>query len=154
MIKRLSLGREDGVAVLAEGLAEIMDPADLTALASVARDDHGHAALADLDLGRVLREEVLKRVKPYGLTPTIRVKDLGFELRCADPIPFDMEYCRELGACAAEFLMGGGTGAMISIVNGEFSPMPFTTILDPVSQRTKVRMVDVTAGTYRIARRQ
>jgi ATP-dependent phosphofructokinase / diphosphate-dependent phosphofructokinase len=152
MIKRLSLGREDGVAVLAEGLAEVIDPDDLSALASVARDEHGHAALADLNLGRVLKEEVLKRVKPYGLTPTIRVKDLGFELRCADPIPFDMEYCRELGACAAEFLMGGGTGAMISIVNGEFSPMPFTTILDPVSQRTKVRRVDVTAGAYRIAR--
>ena len=153
IIKRLSQGHEDGVAVLAEGLAEIMDPDDLTALASVARDDHGHPALADLDLGRVLKEEVLKRLKPCGLAPTIRLKDLGFELRCADPIPFDMEYCRELGASAAEFLIGGGTGAMVSIVNGEFSPMPFDRILDPATQRARVRMVDVTAGTYRIARR-
>lgn len=153
MIKRLSLGREDGVAVLAEGLAEVIHPDDLSALASVSRDEHGHAALADLNLSRVLKEEVLKRVKPYGLTPTIRVKDLGFELRCADPIPFDMEYCRELGACAAEFLIGGGTGAMVSIVNGEFSPIPFDRILDPATQRTRVRMVDVSAGAYQIARR-
>ncbi len=153
IIKRLSQGREDGVAVLAEGLAEVMNPDDLTALASVARDEHGHVELADLDLGRALKEEVLNRLKPYGLTPTIRLKDLGFELRCADPIPFDMEYCRELGYCAAEFLLGGGTGAMVSIVNGEFAPMPFNTILDPVTQRTRVRMVDVTAGPYRIARR-
>jgi 6-phosphofructokinase 1 len=153
IIKRLSQGREDGVAVVAEGVAEVMNPDDFTALASVSRDEHGHVELADLDLGRALKEEVLKRLKPYGLSPTIRTKDLGFELRCADPIPFDMEYCRELGYCAAEFLISGGTGAMVSIVNGKFSPMPFDTILDPATQRTRVRMVDVSAEPYRIARR-
>lgn len=153
IVKRLSQGREDGVAVIAEGVAEVMNPDDFTALASVARDEHGHVELADLDLGRALKEEVLRRLKPYGLTPTIRLKDLGFELRCADPIPFDMEYCRELGCCAAEFLISGGTGAMVSIVNGKFSPMPFDTILDPATKRTRVRMVDIAAEPYRIARR-
>ena len=153
MIKRLAQGREDGVAVIAEGVAEIITPEDFTALASVARDEHGHVELADLDFGRALKEEVLKRLAPYGLAPTIRLKDLGFELRCEDPIPFDMEYCRDLGCCAAEFLMSGGTGAMVSIVNGEFSPIPFDRIVDPTTQRTRVRMVDVAAGSYRIARR-
>jgi len=153
IIKRLSEGREDGVAVLAEGVAEVMNPDDFTAIESVTRDEHGHVELADLDLGRALKEAVLKQLAPYGLAPTIRLKDLGFELRCADPIPFDMEYCRDLGCCAAEFLIGGGTGAMVSIVNGEFSPIPFATILDPATQRTRVRMVDVTAESYQIARR-
>ena len=41
IIKRLSEGREDGVAVIAEGLAEIMNPDDFAALASVSRDEHG-----------------------------------------------------------------------------------------------------------------
>ena len=153
IIKRLSQGREDGVAVLAEGIAEVISPDDLTALASVTRDEHGHVELADLDLGRALKEEVLKRLAPYGLTPTIRLKDLGFELRCADPIPFDMEYCRDLGCGAAELLIGGGTGAMVSIVNGKFSPIPFDNILDPSTQRTRVRMVDTSAESYLVARR-
>lgn len=153
IIKRLSEGHEDGVAVIAEGLAEIMNPDDFAALASVSRDEHGHVELADLDLGRALKEEVLKRLAPYGLAPTIRLKDIGFELRCADPIPFDMEYCRDLGCCAADFLMAGGTGAMVSVVNGTFAPIPFDTILDPVTQRTRVRMVDIAAESYRIARR-
>jgi 6-phosphofructokinase 1 len=153
IVKRLSQGREDGVAVIAEGLAEIMNPEDFGALASVSRDEHGHVELADLDLGRALKEEVLKRLKPCSLAPTIRLKDLGFELRCADPIPFDMEYCRDLGCCAAEFLISGGTGAMVSVVNGKFSPIPFNSILDPATQRTRVRMVDVAAEPYRIARR-
>lgn len=153
IIKRLSQGREDGVAVLAEGLAEVMNPDDFAALASVSRDEHGHVELADLDLGRALKEEVLKRLAPYGLAPTIRLKDLGFELRCADPIPFDMEYCRDLGCCAADFLLAGGTGAMVSVVNGAFAPIPFDNILDPVTQRTRVRMVDIATESYRIARR-
>jgi 6-phosphofructokinase 1 len=153
IIKRLSQGREDGVAVIAEGLAEVMNPDDFSALGSVSRDEHGHVELADLDFGRALKEEVLKRLAPYGLAPTIRLKDLGFELRCADPIPFDMEYCRDLGCCAAEFLIAGGTGAMVSVVNGQFAPIPFDRILDPATQRTRVRMVDIAAESYRIARR-
>ncbi len=95
IIKRLSTGREDGVAVLAEGLAEVMDPGEFAELASIQRDEHGHVELADLDLSEVLKQEVLRRLAPYGVTPTIRRKDIGFELRCADPIPFDMEYCRD-----------------------------------------------------------
>jgi 6-phosphofructokinase 1 len=149
----MSQDREDGVAVLAEGIAEVMDPADFSALGSVSRDEHGHVELAELDVGRVLKEAVLKCLKPYCLVPTIRVKDLGFELRCADPIPFDMEYCRDLGCHAAEYLLSGGTGMMVSIVNGKFSPIPFDAIVDPATQRTTVRMVDVTAEHYRIARR-
>lgn len=153
IIKRLAQGREDGVVVLAEGLAEIIAPQDLAAVSTVSRDEHGHMELAELDLGRVLKGEVVKRLALCSLAPRIRVKDIGFELRCADPIPFDMEYCRDLGCCAAEYLMSGGTGAMVSIVEGKFRPMPFHGILDPVTGRTRVRMVDIEAESYRIARR-
>ena len=152
IIKRLSTGREDGVAVLAEGLAEVMDPQDLTELESIRHDEHGHIELADLDLGRVLKEAVLKQLAPYDLAPTIRVKDLGFELRCAHPIPFDMEYCRDLGCCAAELLLKGGSGAMVSIVNGRFTPIPFDAILDPTTKRARVRMVDIESESYLVAR--
>ncbi|MEO6308867.1 MAG: hypothetical protein ABIO96_11850, partial [Nitrospiraceae bacterium] len=72
--------------------------------------------------------------------------------RCADPIPFDMEYTRDLGYCAAQFLLDGGTAAMVSIQNGRFTPISFKQMLDPVSGRAKVRMVDVTAQSYQIAR--
>jgi len=153
IVKRLSDAREDGVAVLAEGIAEVMDPQDLTALESVKRDEHWHIELAELAVGELLQEEVLKRLAPYGLTPKIRVKDLGYELRCADPIPYDMEYCRDLGYWAAEFLLNGGTGAMVAVVNGRLATIPFDQILDPVTKRTRVRMVDVESESYQIARR-
>jgi ATP-dependent phosphofructokinase / diphosphate-dependent phosphofructokinase len=153
MIKRLSGGRSDGVVVLAEGLIEMLDPGDLGGLDHVERDEHGNLRLADVDIGDVLRREVMRGMKALGLVTTIVAKNVGYELRCADPIPFDMEYTRDLGYCAAQFLLDGGTAAMVSIQNGQFMPIPFKEMVDPVSGRAKVRMVDVTAQSYQIARR-
>jgi len=152
MIKRLSTGRSDGVVVLAEGLIEMLDPRDLGGLDHVERDEHGHLRLADVDIGDVLRREVTKGLNALGLATSIVAKNVGYELRCADPIPFDMEYTRDLGYCAAQFLLDGGTAAMVSIQNGRFTPIPFKQMVDPVSGRAKVRMVDITAQSYQIAR--
>ncbi|HKQ35753.1 MAG TPA: diphosphate--fructose-6-phosphate 1-phosphotransferase, partial [Nitrospiraceae bacterium] len=152
MIKRLSEGRSDGVLVLAEGLIEILDPRDLGGLDHVERDEHGNLRLADVDIGDVLRREVTKGMKALGLAISIVAKNVGYELRSADPIPFDMEYTRDLGFCAAQFLLDGGTAAMVSIQNGRFTPIPFKHMVDPVSGRAKVRMVDITAQSYQIAR--
>ena len=152
MIKRLNRGRSDGVVVLAEGLIEILDPQDLGGLDHVERDEHGHLRLADVDIGDVLRREVTKGMNTLGLATSIVAKNIGYELRCADPIPFDMEYTRDLGYCAAQFLLDGGTAAMVSIHNGRFTPIPFRQMLDPISGRTRVRMVDITAQSYQIAR--
>jgi len=152
MIKRLSEGRSDGVIVLAEGLIEMLDPRDLGGLDHVERDEHGNLRLADVDIGDVLRYEVTRGMKALGLVTTIVAKNVGYELRCADPIPFDMEYTRDLGYCAAQFLLDGGTAAMVSIQNGQFMPIPFKEMIDPASGKAKVRMVDVTAQSYQIAR--
>src|SRR5206468_3256817 len=153
MIKRLSGGRSDGVVVLAEGLIEILDPRDLGGLDHVERDEHGHLRLADVDIGDVLRREVTKGMKALGLSSSIVSKNVGYELRCADPIPFDMEYTRDLGYCAAQFLLDGGSNAMVTLVDGRFSPMPFDEMLDPATGRTRVRLVDTSSEQYQIARR-
>jgi 6-phosphofructokinase 1 len=151
MIKRLSGGRSDGVVVLAEGLIEMLDPRDLGGLDHVERDEHGHLRLAEVDIGDVLRREVTKGMKELGLAMTVVAKNVGYELRCADPIPFDMEYTRDLGYCAAQFLLDGGTAAMVSIQDGRCMPISFKQMVDPVTGRAKVRMVDITAQSYQIA---
>ena len=153
IIKRAGEGRFDGVAVLAEGLVEVLDPQDLGGLDHVERDQHGHIRLSEIDIGDVLKREVSKVLGGFGLTTTIVPKDVGYELRCADPIPFDMEYTRDLGYCAAQFLLDGGNAAMVSIQQGRFTPIPFKQMLDPATGRAKVRMVDVASESYQIARR-
>lgn len=152
MLKRLGRGRSDGVVVLAEGLVEMLDPEDLGGIEHVERDEHGHLRLGDVDIGDVLRREVTKALKAVGLSTTIVAKNVGYELRCADPIPYDIEYTRDLGYCAAQYLLEGGTAAMVSIQNGRFTPIPFNEMVDPVSGRAKVRMVDTSSQSYQIAR--
>ena len=88
-----------------------------------------------------------------GLKSTIAAKNIGYELRCADPIPTDMEYTRDLGYCAAKYLLAGGHAAMISMQGGHFVPIPFSEMLDPHTGRTRVRLVDTSSTRYGIARR-
>jgi 6-phosphofructokinase 1 len=64
-----------------------------------------------------------------------------------------MEYTRDLGYCAAKYLLSGGSAVMISIQGGQFVPIPFTAMVDPVTGRTRVRHVDILSTRYAIARR-
>jgi len=153
IIKRQSLGRLDGVAVIAEGVSLAIDPRDFAEATNAERDEHGHIRLAEVNLGEILKSHVSARLKELGLKTTIAEKNIGYELRCADPIPFDIEYTRDLGYCAAKFLIEGGSAAMISLQGGQFVPVPFAEMVDPQTGRTRVRLVDINSTRYAIARR-
>lgn len=153
VIKRLAQGRRDGVAVLAEGLAESIPESELSRLGTLVRDEHDHIRFSELDLGRGVKQLVEERLKRLGIKITIVSKDIGYELRCADPIPADIEYTRDLGYCAAKYLFEGGNAAMVSLQGGHFVPIPFARMLDPVTGKTRVRMVDIHSTRYGISRR-
>jgi 6-phosphofructokinase 1 len=153
ILKRQSLGQRHGVAVIAEGVVEAIRSEDLTLLKDVDHDEHGHLRLAEVDIGQILKDAVQDRLKQLKLKPSIIAKDIGYELRCADPIPYDMEYTRDLGYCAAKYLLAGGHGAMVSMQGGHFVPVPFSQLLDPATGRTRVRLVDISSARYAIARR-
>ena len=153
IVKRLSYGRRDGVAVIAEGLVLDIDPGDLAQLNDVERDAHGHVRIAEVNIGEILKSEVQKRLRAFDLKTTIAAKNIGYELRCADPIPMDMEYTRDLGYCAAKYLMTGGNAAMISMQAGHFVPIPFKEMIDSQTGRTRLRLVDINSTRYAIARR-
>ena len=153
IIKRISYGRPDGVAVIAEGLVERFDQKDLQQLLDIERDEHGNMRIDEINFGEILKEGVKKRLKEFDIKMTIVAKNIGYELRCADPIPYDMEYCRDLGYMAAKFLFDGGSGALVSIQDGKFVPMYFKDILDSKTKRMKVRMVDIESESYYVANR-
>ena len=153
IIKRLSYGRRDGVAIIAEGVVMDVAPEDLEGIQEVERDAHGHLRIAEVNIGEILKSQVTARLKELGITATTVAKNIGYELRCADPVPYDMEYARDLGYCAARFLIAGGNAAMISTQSGHFVPVPFTQMMDADTGRTRVRLVDITSTRYAIARR-
>ena len=153
ILKRLSYGRRDGVAVIAEGVVLDLDPEDLAQLHDVERDAHGHVRIAEVNIGEILKSEVQARLRQLGIKTTIAAKNIGYELRCADPIPMDMEYTRDLGYCATKYLIGGGNAAMISMQGGHFVPIPFSEMIDAQTGRTRVRLVNINSTRYAIARR-
>lgn len=152
IVKRASMGHDNGVAIIAEGIAERLDPATLPAASSLKRDAYGNIHIADIPLGALLRERVREGLKEIGVSVNVVAKDIGYELRCAKPVPFDTEYTRTLGYGAVRYLLGGGSGALIAITGGRVTPVELPQLLDPETGRIRVRMVDVTTESYRVAR--
>lgn len=151
VIKRLSAGRNYGVAIIAEGLAERFAIEELEKMGKIEYDQHGHIRLAELDIGRILKDELKKGLKEFGISTTVVDKDIGYELRSAAPVAFDIEYTRDLGYSAALYLLQGGSGHMASIQNGSFVPIPFQEMIDPATAKTQIRMVDVNTQSYEVA---
>jgi ATP-dependent phosphofructokinase / diphosphate-dependent phosphofructokinase len=145
ILKRRVQGRDHGVALLSEGIADGLDPASLGA---VERDGYGNVRLSELDLGRLLKERVAASLAARSLKTTIVAKDLGYELRCAPPGGYDIQYCRSLGYWAIHFLLEGHTAAMVTIQGGKLIPVPFTDMVEPATGRIRVRMVDVSSEMY------
>jgi 6-phosphofructokinase 1 len=159
MLKRVAHGRPFGVAVLSEGIALRLTQEDLAkAMPDVDRDEHGHIRLAELELHRVLAKLVKDRFKARNQKVTIEGKSIGYELRCAAPIPFDIEYTRDLGYGAVDYLRGlfetgsEEPGAMITIQEGHLEPLAFGAFSDPETGRVRTREVDTSSMSYRTAR--
>jgi len=153
ILKNTAEGRAYGVIVLAEGLGESIDPADLAELPDLPRDEHGHLRLAEFPLGALVRERVQHALDEHGIKATIVVKDVGYECRCVSPCAYDQEYTRELGAGAVETLLGGQGHVMITRQNGKIVPIPFDELIDPKTGKTAVRMLDTSTEAFATALR-
>ena len=151
VIYRVAEGKPYGVALVAEGVMEQMALEDLRELDYVERDTHGHICLSEINFSDILKREMDKELKKLDLHVRITSKDLGYELRCADPIAFDIDYTRSLGEAAVAFLLDGGTNATITIRGTRVVPIPFAEMMDPETGRTKVRLVNVDSFIYHSA---
>jgi|SaaInl7_200m_RNA_FD_contig_21_456184_length_2963_multi_15_in_0_out_0_2 ATP-dependent phosphofructokinase / diphosphate-dependent phosphofructokinase len=156
MLKRRVQGRSDGVALIAEGIAERLDPEELKDIpgVEVEYDPHGHIELREIPLATILKRRIEERFAKRGDKMTAVGVTLGYELRCAAPIPFDCEYVRDLGWGAVDYLLSDdySGGAIVSLDGGRIRPIPFDEMMDPETGRTQVRMVDVKTESYRVAR--
>ena len=161
IIKRRALWqRNDGVALIAEGLLERMPVEELTSIEGVQiqHDSYGHLRLAELDLAYILKNIVERRFAARGESFTIVHKTVGYELRCAPPIAFDCEYVKTLGYGAIEFLLNpteriaNVNGALVCIDRGELKYLKFADLLDPKTKKTSVRHVDLSKPSYKVAR--
>jgi ATP-dependent phosphofructokinase / diphosphate-dependent phosphofructokinase len=154
ILKRHAAGQQNGVVVLAEGLAEKLDESSIPEIQNAERDPHGHVRYAELDFAGIIKRALKERLAQFGLgSLTVVEKNVGYELRCAPPISFDQEYTRVLGYGLVDFLMSGGTEAMISRQRDNLVPIPFSEMVDPSTGKVRVRFVNTSSGIYKTVRR-
>ncbi len=158
MHKSKAMGRDYGVAVVAEGIGELLvRELEGRPYVEITRDKSNNLRLAEVPLALILKRELQARFKARGQKPTIVDITIGYELRCAPPIAFDAEYVQQLGWAAVQYVLGqrpawGTGGALMAIRAGKVEPIPFSRILDPQTGKTAVRRVDVTSDAYLAAR--
>ena len=153
IIKRRAMGRDYGVAILAEGISEKFDIEELKEHEEIEKNEKGELKLSEIQLGRVLKDFVNKTLSELDIEVGIVDKNIGYELRAANPIPFDVEYTRNLGYGAVRFLLRGGTGSMIVSFEGNLRPVPFVEMIDYKTGKAKIRTVDINTETYEVARK-
>jgi len=157
-IVRTMRAREDkdnkrfGVIVIAEGLAEYLPSKYLE---GVPRDDHGHIAISQIDLGLMMARLVAKEYQEQtGRKRKVTGLQLGYEARCARPQAIDVILGSQLGVGAYRALVEQRlNGVMVSVAGQmQLHYVPFEELVDPETLVTKVRRIDRDSDFHKLAR--
>ena len=153
MLARERDGKEYGVIVVAEGLAEYL-PMDV--IKDVKRDEHGHIAVAQVKLYERVMDLIDQRyqARTGGRKRRLRALQLGYESRCAQPTAFDAMLGSQLGVGAYRALAEKNLdGVMVSIKGQlELCYVPFELLVHPETLVTVVRHIEPGSDFHRLAR--
>jgi ATP-dependent phosphofructokinase / diphosphate-dependent phosphofructokinase len=145
-------GKQYGVIVMAEGLAEYL-PAK--SLEGITRDEHGHISITDVQLGRMFAKLVAAEYKKQtGRTRKVVGLQLGYEARCAKPHAFDVMLGSQLGVGGYRALAERGLNGVMVSVSGQLdlNYVPFEELVDPNTLVTVVRYVERGSDFHSLAR--
>lgn len=151
VIKRLWMGKSHGVVVMAEGIVEILD--ELEELGHLEKDDIGRLNLAQSNIAEIVRKKLYNKLKEKGIDVKIIEKHIGYELRSAPPIPYDLKYTRDLGYSAIKFLLEGGNRSMLALKQGRMTPLRFDDLMDKKTGATRIRFVDTNTESYEVSQK-
>lgn len=145
-------GKQYGVIVLAEGLAEYLPSKQLE---GIPRDEHGHISIAQVQLGKMFSKLVADEFKRQtGHSRKVVGLQLGYEVRCAKPHAFDVMLGSQLGVGAYRALAERGLNGVMVSVSGQLdlNYVPFEELVDPNTLVTVVRYVERGSDFHRLAR--
>ncbi len=152
MLAREDEGKEYGVIVIAEGVAEYLP---FSYVEGVERDDHGHINISKVNLFRVMSNAVEKCYeKKTGRVRLVKGLQLGYEARCAKPHAFDAMLGSQLGVGAFRALVERKLNGVMVSCSGQLDLHyePFENLVDPETLVTVVRYIDTESDFHRLAR--
>lgn len=116
IIKRKLLGIDYGTVVVAEGVFHDLDPQEIAATgANLTFDEHGHPELGKISKAVMFNDILEREFHKLGLKIKTRPIEIGYDVRCQDPIAFDLTYCSELAMGVYELFSKGETGCMVFV---------------------------------------
>jgi 6-phosphofructokinase len=145
-------GKEFGVIVIAEGLAELLPHQQID---NVPRDPFGNIAIGNLNLGKFFAEATAKEyARQTGRKRKVTGLTLGYESRCALPQAFDVMLGSQLGVGAYRALIEKNLDGVMVSVSGqlELNYVPFSQLVDPATLVTVVRYIEPNSDFHRLAR--
>lgn len=153
MLAREKEGKEYGVIVLAEGLAELLPSSQLV---GIPRDDHGHITISEVNLGEKMAKLVTAKYKELSEGRTRKVKglQLGYEARCSRPVAFDAMLGSQLGVGAYRALVEKQLNGVMVSLRGQLDLhyVDFESLVDPKTLVTVVRHIPYGSDFHRLAR--
>jgi ATP-dependent phosphofructokinase / diphosphate-dependent phosphofructokinase len=152
MLAREAQGRPYGVLVVAEGMAEYLP---YKYLEGIARDEHGHIAIANINLSKMLAKIIAETyTSKTGKSRKITGLQLGYESRCALPHAFDVMLGSQIGVGAFRALVEKQLNGVMISVSGQLDLrfVPFEELVDPQTLVTKVRYIEVGSDFHRLAK--
>lgn len=152
MTTREREGKQYGVIVIAEGLAEFLPNSYLE---GVDRDDHGHINISAINLHDIFSKLVAAEYERQAGHPRkINGLQLGYEARCAKPHAFDVMLGSQLGVGAYRALVEQGLNGVMVSVSGQLQLeyVPFDTLVDPQTLVTVVRYIEPDSDFQRLTR--
>jgi 6-phosphofructokinase 1 len=145
-------GKEYGVIVIAEGLAELLPKSYLE---GVGRDEHGHINISKVNLHDLFAEMIGKEyTRQTGKKRAIKAVQLGYEARCAKPHAFDVMLGSQLGVGAYRALVEKRLNGVMVSVSGQLHLefVPFDELVDPETLVTVVRYIETESDFHRLTR--
>lgn len=151
MIKRKLLGIDYGVVIISEGVFHFMtDEEILKSGITFSFDDHGHPELGNVSKAHIFNMLLQDKLKELKINIKSRPVELGYELRCVQPIAFDMLYCALLGMGVKVLFDQGHTSCMVcSGPNGDIWPI-FLKDVEDSHGKVRPRLVNMNGQKARL----
>jgi 6-phosphofructokinase 1 len=144
MLKRKILGISYGAVAVSEGVFHFFTDEEIKASGiSFTYDEHGHPELGNVSKAHIFNMLVQKKLKELKVNIKSRPVELGYEIRCVNPIGFDLLYCSLLGFGVKRLYDQGVTGAMVTAdPKGDISPL-YLRDVENEAGKVRVRLVDI-----------
>lgn len=144
IVKRRLMGIKYGVAMISEGVFHFLKNDDIKNTGiQFDYDEHGHPELNQVSKAHIFNQLVVHRMKALGFGQKSRPVELGYSMRCAMPIGFDLYYTAQLGNGVFSLFNDGYTNCMVSQTqDGKIVPL-FLEELRDAEGRIKTRLVNM-----------